>query len=108
MEPVSEPRFIYDSFACRKGKGVLAASGRLTGFLRQATANGHRPAWALQLDVASFFPSIRKETLFALLARRLRDPELLRLARAVLFHDPSLNYEFRRKRRRVPPSLPLR
>jgi hypothetical protein len=57
QERVFEPRFIHDSFACRVGKGTLAASDRLTTFLRRATANGHRAAWALKLDVASFFTS---------------------------------------------------
>jgi len=103
MEPLFERRFIHDSYACRAGKGVLAASERLTQFLRQATANGRRPASALRLDVASFFPSIRKDTLFALLARYVRDPEVLRLARVVVFHDPTQNYSFRWKRRHVPP-----
>jgi len=73
-EPVFECRFIRDSYACRKGKGVLAASDRLTDFLRQVTANGRRPAWALKLDVASFFPSIHKQTLSEILARRFGHP----------------------------------
>ena len=58
QERIFEPLFIHDSYACRTGKGTLAASDRLMTFLRQATANGRRPAWALKLDVASFFPSI--------------------------------------------------
>ncbi|MGH7322074.1 MAG: hypothetical protein ACRELA_20960, partial [Candidatus Rokuibacteriota bacterium] len=57
QERVFEPLFIHDSFACRQGKGTLAASDRLMEFLRRVTANGRRPAWALKLDVASFFPS---------------------------------------------------
>jgi hypothetical protein len=44
--------------------------------LRQATANGRRSAWVLKLDVASFFPSIHKETLYELLVTRVRHPEL--------------------------------
>jgi hypothetical protein len=46
QERVFEPCFIHDSYACRRGKGTLAASDRLMTFLRQATANGRRPAWA--------------------------------------------------------------
>jgi hypothetical protein len=65
QEPVFEREFIHDSYACRKGKGTLAANDRLMRFLRQATANGRRPAWALHLDVAGFFPSIHKETLLS-------------------------------------------
>jgi len=64
QERVFEPKFIEDSFACRKGKGTLAASDRLMTFLRRATANGRRPAWAIKLDVAGFFSSIYKQTLY--------------------------------------------
>ena len=71
-----EPVFIHDSFACRRGKGALAASDRLMTFLRRVTANGRRPAWTIHLDVASFFPSIHKATLFELLCRRIEDARL--------------------------------
>jgi len=95
LEQVFEPRFIHDSYACRRDKGTLAGSDRLMEFLRRVTANGHRPAWALTLDVASFFPSIHKQTLYEILARKVRDPELLWLTRTVLFHDPTEDYHFR-------------
>jgi retron-type reverse transcriptase len=95
QERIFEPMFSRDSYACRRGKGTLAASDRLMQQLRQATANGRRPAWALRLDVASFFPSIHKRTLFDLLERRVRHPELRWLTEVVLFHDPTKDYRFR-------------
>jgi retron-type reverse transcriptase len=95
QEQVFEPRFIHDSYACRKGKGTLAASDRLMTFLRRVTANGKRSAWALKLDVASFFPSIHKAKLFEIIAQRIKDPELLWLTRTVLFHDPTTDYRHR-------------
>jgi hypothetical protein len=101
QERVFEPLFIHDSYACRKGKGTLAASDRRMQFLRRITANGRRPAWALKLDVASFFPSIHKQALFAIIARRIKDPEILWLTRTILFHDPTTNYCFRSLDRRV-------
>lgn len=100
LERVFEPRFIDDSYACRVGKGTLAASDRLMHFLRQATANGRRRAWALHLDVAGFFPSIHKATLYDILARHVRDPELRWLTRTILFHDPTADYRFCSRRRR--------
>ena len=42
QERIFEPMFIHDSYACRKGKGTLAASDRLMTFLRKVTANGQR------------------------------------------------------------------
>jgi RNA-directed DNA polymerase len=103
LEPVFEPRFIHDSYACRTGKGVLAASNRLMQLLRRATANGRRPAWTLKLDVASFFTSIHKETLYAIIARHARHPELLWLTRTILFHDPTDDYRFKSGPRHTPP-----
>jgi RNA-directed DNA polymerase len=103
FEAVFEPRFIHDSYACRPGKGVLAASDRLMQLLRQVTANGRRPAWALKLDVARFFPSIHKQTLYGIIARHVRDPELLWLTRVILFHDPTADYAFKPGPRGTPP-----
>jgi retron-type reverse transcriptase len=103
QERVFEPRFVHDSYACRRGKGTLAASDRAQQFLRRVTANGRRGAYALHLDVASFFPSIHKPTLAALLERRVRHPELRWLARVLLFHDPTRDYAFKPGPGRVPP-----
>ena len=104
QERVFEPRFIHDSYACRVGKGTLAASNRLMEFLRAGTANGRRPLFALHLDVAGFFPSIDKEVLCALLARRLRHPEVRWLTSVVLFHDATTDYRFcSRDERTAPP-----
>lgn len=103
LERVFEPTFIHDSYACRKGKGVLAASDRLMLFLRRITANGQRRAWALKLDIASFFPSIDKQTLAAIIAGRVCDPELRWLTQTILFHDPTVDYRFKGGPRHTPP-----
>ncbi len=110
LEPLFERRFIHDSFACRKGKGTLAASDRLTTFLRRITANGKRRAYALKLDVASFFSSIDKAVLSSILDSAIRHPELRWLVQTVLFHDPTLDYRFKphgpRGERRRPRAAP--
>jgi RNA-directed DNA polymerase len=98
QERVFEPIFIHDSYACRKDKGTLAASDRLMTFLRRVTTNGKRAAWALKLDVASFFPSIDKAVLCAILTRKIKHPELVWLTRTLLFHDPTTNYRFQSRR----------
>jgi len=103
QERVFEPIFIHDSYACRRGKGTLAASTQAMQFLRAATANGQCGAWAMKLDVASFFPSVHKPTLFEILTRRVRHPTLIWLTEVLLFHDPTEDYDFRSKGRRVPP-----
>jgi RNA-directed DNA polymerase len=71
-------------------------------FLRQASANSTRAVWALKLDVASFFPSIHKPTLYGILCRRIVDPELRWLVATILFHDPTADYVFHKGPRFVP------
>ena len=40
LQPIYEPRFIYDSYASRKGRGTTSALERYHSFLRQITHNG--------------------------------------------------------------------
>ena len=42
IEPLFEPGFIHDSYACRVGKGTQKAALRLQYFLRSATSQGNR------------------------------------------------------------------
>ncbi len=72
VEPELERVAIFDSYACRRGKGLHRAVVRAQSFCRR-----HR--WFLQLDVRKFFDSIDHDALRRLLARRLKDVPLLRL-----------------------------
>jgi len=92
LEPVFEKRFIFDSWACRKGKGTHAAVKRLQGFMRKATLGGARRAYYLQLDVSNFFMTIDKKILFGIITRYIKDEDLLWLADTLIFHDPAENY----------------
>jgi retron-type reverse transcriptase len=87
LERIWESIFIHDSFACRKGKGVHAGVDRLQTFIRQAIANGSRPAWFLQLDISNYFMRIDKDILFGLLAPKIRDESALWLTRLLVYHD---------------------
>ncbi len=77
IEPIWERCFIYDSYACRVGKGTHRALERCHQFVRQ-----HR--YALQCDVAKFFPSIDHALLLGTLAVRIADADVLDLARRIL------------------------
>ncbi|MBN9367652.1 MAG: hypothetical protein J0H59_11545 [Comamonadaceae bacterium] len=71
LAPLYERVFIHDSYANRRGKGTHAAVDRLQAFMRSAPHGGTGPAHALQLDVANFFNSIHRPTLWRLLQHRL-------------------------------------
>ena len=70
LERLFEPTLVFDSYACRRGKGTHAAVDRFTQFARQ-----HR--YVLKCDVRKFFPSVDHQVLKALLARKIKDPDIL-------------------------------
>lgn len=77
IEPIWERRFIHDTYACRVGKGTLAALNRAQHFAR-----GHR--YVLQLDIREYFPSIDHAILLTILGRHLADEQVLALCAAIL------------------------
>lgn len=95
LEEVFEPRFIFDSYACRKAKGTHGAAARLRGFMNSITKGNRVSAWMLQLDVRSFFMSIDKNILGEILARKVRDRADLDLALKILFHDCTKDYVYK-------------
>ena len=79
LEPIYERRFIPDTYACRPGKGTHAAVRRCQEYAR-------RYRYVLKADIRKFFPSIDHALLKALLARKIKDPDVLRLAGLILDH----------------------
>jgi retron-type reverse transcriptase len=110
LEPLFERIFIHDAYACRKGKGVHAAIGRLRDFLQQATANGVRRAWYLKADVAGFFMNVDKEILYDLICKKIKRDDVRWLARVIIFHDCTCDYRFKGNRgllEKIPPHKTL-
>lgn len=71
-EPIFERYQIFDSFACRKNKGVDACLERTKYFCQKNT-------WFLKLDIHKYFDSIDHKILLNLLNCRFKDPYLLNL-----------------------------
>ena len=82
IEPLFERRFLFDSYACRKGKGTHAAVDRASSYAR-------RYRYVLKCDLAQFFPSIDHQVLLGLLQRRVQDPEVLWVITRILGHGGS-------------------
>ena len=91
LEPIAEPKFIYDSYACRKNKGTHGAVKRLQGFTRGVTENNSKRAYCLQLDIRSFFVSINKDILFDLVMKYTKDPDMIWLAGVIIYNDCTKN-----------------
>jgi len=77
IEPLFDRTFIFDSYACRKGKGTHAAADRYTEFSRRAR-------YVLKCDISKYFPSIRHDVLFGQLARRIADRDTRWLCEQVI------------------------
>lgn len=69
IEALYEPTFIHDSYSNRVGKGTHAAIRRLRTMVRQVHS-GQGGGFYLQLDIANFFNSIHRPTLWQLLKGR--------------------------------------
>jgi hypothetical protein len=77
IEPVLERALVADTFACRAGKGSLAAVHRAQQHLR-------RFPWYVKVDVRRYFDSIDHDILLALLRRRIRGGAVLRLCARII------------------------
>jgi RNA-directed DNA polymerase len=81
LEPFFERRLIFDTYACRPGKGTHAAIARA-----QQLARRHR--YFLKCDVRKYFASIDHAILGGLLARMFKDRPLLALLGRIIAHAP--------------------
>ncbi len=104
--PFFEPRFIYDSYACRPEKGTHLAVRRLYKYMRSFPREDY---YYGQFDIKGFFMSIDHNILYSILKAKLlkifhreaavkgradfqRLKEILWLSRSIIFHRPADNY----------------
>lgn len=80
--PVLDRALVADTYACRIGKGALAAALRVQHHLR-------RWPWFARIDIRAYFASIDHAVLLELLARRFKDGPLLALVGRIVeaHHD---------------------
>lgn len=92
-------RFIYDSYSCRVGKGVLFGVERLAKMIRKVSKGYRENAYIIKLDLAGYFMSLPREGLYERvvwgLDRQFVDKgfvyEICKfLWREVIFDDPTI------------------
>jgi RNA-directed DNA polymerase len=81
IEAKIDQRFIYDSYACRQGKGVHAAVNRYQQWSAQYP-------YVLKMDIEQYFPSIDRELLKEKLRCYLKDRYLLDLLDIIIDTAP--------------------
>lgn len=79
IEPIFEARFLPESFACRKGKGTLAALKACRREVRRFAGG-----YALKADVSKFFHTVDHRVLLDLLGRKIADEKVMRLCALIL------------------------
>ncbi len=82
IEPPLDRTFIFDSYACRRGKGTHAAVDRYQRWAQ-------RYPYVLKLDIRRYFPSIDHARLKAKLRRRIADPHVLALLDRIIDGSPA-------------------
>lgn len=74
LEPIWEKVFIYNSYSCRKGKGIHAAVQDIKKVLRKDKDN---TKYCLKLDIRKFYPSIDHDVLKTIIRKKIKDKQLL-------------------------------
>ena len=82
-----ERKFIYDSYACIKGKGTHAAADRIQHFLRKAKWQWGNP-WIVKADIRKFFYSIKHKILKQLLDKKIKCKRTLELLFKIIDNSP--------------------
>jgi RNA-directed DNA polymerase len=78
LTPLFDPTFSEDSFGFRPGRSAHDAVRRA----RRHVADGSR--WVVDMDLEQFFDRVNHDVLMARVARRVKDPQVLRLIRRFL------------------------
>ncbi|MFA7175256.1 MAG: hypothetical protein WC340_17920 [Kiritimatiellia bacterium] len=65
IEPIWEDLFIYDSYACRAGKGVHAGSIRAMEYVRKYR-------YCLKCDISKFYPSVQHNIIFDIVTHKIK------------------------------------
>ncbi len=90
IEPIFERKFIFDSWACRKGKGTHRAVERFQQLTWRFSQNNTRAVWVLKLDIRKFFASVNHDILLNLLQRSIHGPQTIELLTKIIASFPAL------------------
>lgn len=83
LNPFYDRLMIEDSYACREGKGALAAVLRLQYWLREA--EGKREQWyILKIDISKYFYRVDHQILIEILKVRVKDERLISLLESII------------------------
>ncbi len=79
LDPIFEKRFIYDSFANRKGKGSLNAIKRFDKFKQKVSKNNTKNCYVLKADIKHYFDEVNHNNLINILRKKINHEKLIQL-----------------------------
>ncbi|MED1938956.1 reverse transcriptase domain-containing protein [Cytobacillus firmus] len=88
LGPIFERAFIYDSYACRKGKGTHAGLDRTCEFFRRHYRLYGLDGWVLKCDIEKYFDSIDHKHLKRIVRKHIFDERVLKLLDDVIDSIP--------------------
>jgi len=86
LEPLWIPWLIKDTLACLKGRGIHQGVKLIRKALR-TDPGGTR--YCLKMDVKKFYPSMDHDILKKILARKIKDPDVLWMLREIIDSTPA-------------------
>ncbi|MCX6726176.1 MAG: reverse transcriptase/maturase family protein [Candidatus Shapirobacteria bacterium] len=78
LEPIWDSLFIFDSYACRKGKGIHKGSQRTMRAVRNNK-------YCLKMDISKFYPSMEHDILFKIVKKKIKCPDTLWLIKDIIY-----------------------
>ena len=88
LEPIFNQRFIFHSYACRKTKGMHAASDTLQEWLYEwQKFHQDQPLYAIKADIHHYFQSINHDVLKAEIRKVIKDAGALVLIDRIIDHN---------------------
>lgn len=88
LEPIFNQRFIFHSYACRKTKGMHAASDTLKEWLYEwQKFHPDQPLYAIKADIHHYFQSINHDVLKAEIRKVIKDAGALVLIDRIIDHN---------------------
>lgn len=88
LEPIFNQRFIFHSYACRKTKGMHAASDTLQEWLYEwQKFHPDQPLYAIKADIHHYFQSINHDVLKAEIRKVIKDAGALVLIDKIIDHN---------------------
>jgi RNA-directed DNA polymerase len=86
LEPVWNSVFTADTYACIKYRGIHGALRAV----KHGLADVENTQYCLKLDIRKFYPSINHDILKQILARKIKDTELLQLLYEIIDSAPGI------------------